>query len=164
MPNLSNIYTFRAVYNGQGRDVHPYFEDLEWSDEPRGEIDYERKLSTPMVFRGADFDFFQFMREDGGICAKADFTVRENGTVRFTGFLAVAFSNYSRRDAIVSFEPQTVDEYVCYELNENTTRNILNYPKVPPLRVIVGTLSQSITCNVQYQGVPSGLPPNLCLP
>lgn len=160
MPTLADIFTFWVG----DRQVFPCYDDLVLDDQEISPVDKQRVLNTPLLFRDEDYDFFASIRQGGGVCGRSEFEVREGGNVRYKGVLAVAFGNFSKRDRAVTFTPQNNDEYACYERIKKDKINILNLNHVPPLRILVGTISDPVVCQVSYQGVPQGLPPNLCLP
>lgn len=148
----------------QARNCAPLYDDLVFRDTLDG-FQVKRSLETALVFRDADFSYLNMVRAQDGYCAKLDIEVMQNGVLRFYGVLALNAGQWSDRDATLSCKVQEIDEYSCIDRNKKRKINILDLPKVPRVRLLVGRISDPVTCVNVFPGeYLSFFRPTNCLP
>lgn len=166
MTTLADIFQFFIVQPGGGRfEVFPLYSDLIFSDQQDGEVRSNREVSTELVFVRSDYEYFKNLRSTLGRCAVVGIDIEQGGLVRYSGQLSMNTGEWSSRDAQVTLPIQRSDNRKCVESVMKEKLNIFELSALDELRILIGSLSETVTCTAVYQNWnPAAPPPVSCLP
>ena len=112
-------FTYYITVDSVETELFPYFPPdavtLEFEDE-RDEIFgfYRKTLETPLVFKGASYDFLLAL-EDSGDCGVYEFSIRYNGVEKFAGLIRFCTNAmaWDRSKCRVTVRVDNTDAYQC---------------------------------------------------
>jgi len=150
MPALFDTYRFKANDGMGAQSVYPLASGLKQKWERDGDNrSYRIKITTPMVFRGADYDYFRAIY-DTGDCTEVTFLIEQYcGGVWadwYEGVLPIRDGEYNASRCEVRFEIIPDDVYECANKSFEKKTNWLDYASPLTIKTLQGTL-ETISCN-----------------
>jgi len=144
MPALFDTYRFKANDGMGAQSVYPLASGLKQKWERDGDNrSYRIKITTPMVFRGADYDYFRAIY-DTGDCTEVTFLIeRYCGGVWadwYEGVLPIRDGEYNASRCEVRFEIIPDDVYECANKSFEKKSNWLDYGTPVSIKTFLGTI------------------------
>jgi hypothetical protein len=159
MPSLFDVFRFTANDGTGDQSLAPLVSGLKrrWERTQDGR-DYRIKLSSPLLFKGADYAYFRAIY-DAGECAQVNLLIEVfcggSWETWYTGTVPIGDGDYNASRCEVSFDIQPADVYQCANKGFDKKANWLEYGTPTNIKTFVGTI-ETITCTVAITPAPGG--------
>jgi len=144
MPSLFDVFRFTANDGTGDQSLAPLVSGLKrrWERTQDGR-DYRIKLSSPLLFKGADYAYFRAIY-DAGECTQVNLLIEVfcggSWGTWYTGSVPIGDGDYNASRCEVSFDIQPADVYQCANKGFDQKANWPEYGPPTNIKTFVCTI------------------------
>lgn len=130
-------------------------------DLDAGQIFKRKKLSTKLLFGGADYLYFlnferSSMRRCRSIYIRCQFKCAQNWSTFWTGEFSTGSGTWDLDKCLFEVQPETVDRFQCLLKKQDVKRNLLTAPKVTVTIPTIASWEYTLLTTISGNPVPVG--------